>query len=250
MSDDTISRILSGSSGTLGQWWQRATSGPPVGPGGLGSRPLDRGSGLLGASRTQQLLKRTVDVVGSLSLLALLAPLILLVAATVAVSSRGPVLYRQVRIGRHGEQFGLYKFRTMHRDADTHKQALQADNEADGPVFKMRHDPRITRPGRLLRRLSLDELPQLASVLVGHMSLVGPRPPLPDEVEKYDPFQRQRLLVQPGLTCIWQVSGRSDVDFERWVELDLAYIEQWTPVLDLRILVATLPAVVSGRGAY
>lgn len=206
--------------------------------------------GLLAASRWQHRSKRFLDVVASALLLVLLLPLMALVALLVVTTSRGPVLYRQVRVGLHGRCFGFYKFRTMYRDADRHREHLEEANEASGPVFKIRRDPRITLVGRVLRKTSLDELPQLASVLVGTMSLVGPRPPLPDEVADYSDRERQRLLVKPGLTCIWQVSGRSDVDFDQWVDMDLAYIREWTPLLDLWILVATLPAVVSGRGAY
>ncbi len=211
---------------------------------------LEPDVGLLGASPGHARAKRTLDVVGALVLLVLLAPLMLVVAGLVRLTSSGPVLYSQERIGRGGESFRFFKFRTMIPDADKVRTDLLERNEAAGPVFKMRRDPRITPVGRVLRKLSIDELPQLFSVLDGTMSLVGPRPPLPEEVAAYTTWEQQRLLVNPGLTCIWQVSGRSDIGFERWVAMDLAYIRSWNIGLDLQILLRTLPAVLTGRGAY
>ncbi len=194
--------------------------------------------------------KRLVDLVVSAVGLVVLAPLLLLVAVAIALTSRGPVLYRQVRCGLNGRRFTLYKFRTMVADADRHLDEVAHLNEVHGPAFKARRDPRVTPVGRILRRFSLDELPQLANVLVGHMSLVGPRPPLPEEVERYERWQRRRLSMKPGITGLWQVSGRAALDdFNHWIALDLAYIDQWSLWLDLKILARTVPAVLSARGA-
>jgi len=185
------------------------------------------------------------------SLVALLVSTPLWVAAALAtrLSSRGPVLYRQVRCGLHGRRFVLLKFRTMVEDAEKLQSEVAHLNVMDGPVFKAPGDPRVTPVGRLLRRSSLDELPQLLNVLKGDMSLVGPRPPIPQEVERYLPWQRRRLAMKPGITCLWQISGRSQLDFATWMELDLAYIDAWSLWLDLKILALTVPAVFSGRGA-
>jgi lipopolysaccharide/colanic/teichoic acid biosynthesis glycosyltransferase len=172
-----------------------------------------------------------------------------LIAVAIRLSSRGPVLYRQVRCGLQGRRFELLKFRTMVEGADRMQPELAHLNVMDGPVFKAPDDPRVTGVGRWLRRWSLDELPQLVNVLTGDMSLVGPRPPLPDEVERYEPWQRRRLAMKPGLTCLWQVSGRSELDFATWMEMDLAYIDHWSLWLDLKILLRTVPAVLGGRGA-
>lgn len=180
----------------------------------------------------------------------LVSPVLLAIALAVATTSRGPVFYRSERVGRGGHRFPMVKFRTMYAGADRDVLALAAANEADGPLFKMRSDPRVTRVGRFLRRYSLDELPQLFNVLRGHMSLVGPRPPLPHEVAAYEERMRRRLLVKPGMTGLWQVTGRSDLSWEESVRLDVYYAENWTPFLDLLILAQTARAVVSGRGAY
>lgn len=212
------------------------------------SRPI--GPGLHTATPGQVRAKRLLDLVGSSLLLIVLLPVMLLVAAAVAVGSRGPVFYTQPRVGRDGTTFTIRKFRSMVLTADEQRSDLVHHNQSSGPTFKIDDDPRTTAVGRTIRRFSLDELPQLFNVLEGSMSLVGPRPALPDEVAAYTPHQRHRLLVTPGLTCVWQVSGRADVGFDEWVEMDLAYIQQWTPWLDLVILARTLPAVVSGRGAY
>jgi len=159
------------------------------------------------------------------------------------------VLYSQTRCGLGGRQFRVYKFRSMRADADSLRAELRALNEVDGPVFKMKNDPRCTNIGRLMRKFSLDELPQLFNILTGDMSFVGPRPPLPEEVEKYEPWQRRRLRMKPGLTCLWALEGRSGLDFRRWMELDLEYIDRWSPALDWKILVKTIPVVLSGKGA-
>ena len=195
-------------------------------------------------------IKRLFDAVSSAAALVLLSPLFLAIAVAIAVDSPGPILFRQKRLGMNGREFWFYKFRSMHRDAEQRLQQLMALNEAEGPVFKIRRDPRITRVGALLRRTSLDEFPQFWNVLRGEMSIVGPRPPLPAEVQKYERWQRRRLSMKPGITCIWQVSGRSELGFDRWMELDLHYIDNWSLWHDLEILVKTVPAVLSGRGAH
>ncbi len=194
--------------------------------------------------------KRCVDLIVAIPLALLLLPVIALVAVTIRVSSHGDVLFRQARVGLRGRRFTLLKFRTMRSGAENDKRELEHRNEMTGPVFKLRNDPRVTRFGRFLRRFSLDELPQLWNVIKGDMSLVGPRPPTPDEVERYKPWQRRRLSMRPGLTCLWQVGGRSEIDFDRWVALDLEYIDNWSPWLDVKILLKTVPAVFSGRGAF
>ena len=206
--------------------------------------------GLLGAEPWQLAMKRGLDVMLSVTATVLLLPLLLVTALAIAVSSPGPILYRQERVGRGGRTFQLYKFRSMYHDAHYVKPQLVDMNEVDGPVFKIKDDPRITPVGRVLRRLSIDELPQLLNVIRGDMSLVGPRPPLPEECEHYGELERQRLAVRPGITCIWQVSGRSLLDFDTWMKMDLEYIRSWNLRGDVRILARTVPAVLSGKGAY
>lgn len=209
-----------------------------------------RGSGLLAAAKWQLAVKRTIDVVLGVLLLVMALPLFLLVATAVAATSPGAIFHLQHRMGRDGQPFKVWKFRSMHADADKRRDDLLHLNETTGPVFKMRYDPRITPVGRTLRKLSLDELPQLINVVRGEMSLVGPRPPLPAEYATYNAYQRARLMVQPGLTCIWQVSGRSTVGFLDWIEMDLDYIRSWSLRRDLILLLRTIPAVLSGRGAW
>lgn len=195
--------------------------------------------------------KRGTDIVGSLSGLVLLAPLLLLTALAIRMESPGPVLFRQTRVGKRGRPFTMYKFRSMRITAESERDALRGDNEsADGVIFKLKADPRITRVGRLIRRLSIDELPQLLNVLSGDMSIVGPRPALPSEVDQYDVQARKRLQTKPGLTCLWQIGGRSDLPFTRQVELDLRYLGGKSLLKDLEIIARTVPAVVSGKGAY
>ncbi|MPM54711.1 UDP-glucose:undecaprenyl-phosphate glucose-1-phosphate transferase [bioreactor metagenome] len=187
----------------------------------------------------------------TLCVLLVLSPLLLLVALWIKFDSPGPVIYRQARVGKNGRHFQFYKFRSMYVDADRRKAELIRQNESrDGVIFKMRQDPRITRPGRFIRKFSIDELPQLFNVLTGEMSLVGPRPPLPAEVAQYTLEDRKRLHVIPGITCIWQVSGRSDIPFKQQVELDKEYIKSQSAWKDFMILLKTIPAVLSGRGAY
>ncbi len=212
--------------------------------------PLIEAAPLLAAPRWKLAVKRAVDIVGAFTAILLALPLIIVISIAVATTSRGPILYRQERIGRDGRPFTFFKFRSMYRDAESRLSGLRYLNDASGPVFKMKSDPRVTPVGRVLRRWSVDELPQLANVLAGQMSLVGPRPPLPQEVDEYDDLARQRLLVKPGITCIWQVSGRSDIDFDRWVAMDLEYVFNWSLLLDLKLLVRTVPAVLCRRGAY
>ena len=207
--------------------------------------------GLLAARRWQLWAKRLIDILGSLALLILLSPVMLVIAISIPLTSPGPVIYAQRRIGKGGRPFTMYKFRSMERDAhDLRHLHAHRNRHTTGPVFKVPDDPRVTKVGRVIRRLSLDELPQLLNVLRGDMSLVGPRPALPEEYDVCSADVRQRTLVAPGLTCIWQVSGRSDVDFLRWVDMDLEYIRTWTLRLDLLLLVRTLPAVFRGNGAY
>lgn len=201
--------------------------------------------------RLRQRIKRGLDVVGATLLLVGLAPLLGLIAMAVAVDSPGGVLYRWHVVGYRGRRFTGYKFRTMVPDADGLKASLMHLNEMNGPVFKIRRDPRVTGLGRMLRRYSLDELPQLWSVLRGDMSLVGPRPLGIDEFINAPPSHRRKLAVRPGVTCLWQVSGRSEIsNFDEWVRLDLDYIRRWSLWLDFKILLRTIPAVLRGTGAY
>ncbi len=193
--------------------------------------------------------KRATDVVGGWLLLVGISPVLLLIAVLVKATSRGPIIFRQWRAGRGGQPFLFYKFRTMIDGADALKEGLRASNEVSGPVFKMRRDPRVTALGRVLRRSSLDELPQLWNVIKGDMSLVGPRPPTLDEVPKYLDWQRRRLDLTGGITGLWQVSGRNDVSFEEWMRMDIRYSRTRSPMNDLRILLRTIRAVVTGRGA-
>lgn len=195
-------------------------------------------------------LKRAIDVSIALSGIILLSPLFLVAAIIVKVDSKGPAIFRQIRVGRDGRHFLFYKFRTMRHGSERLKDSLKYLSHMDGPVFKIKRDPRITRAGRFLRKSSIDELPQLFNVLKGDMTLVGPRPPLPEEVKKYGKRELHRLSVKPGLTGLWQVSGRNDISFLEWMELDLYYIEHRSLVLDLKILIRTVPAVLSGKGAY
>lgn len=201
-------------------------------------------------SGPQPVLKTLVDRAGAAFGLVSLAPLLLVIAMAVRLTSPGPVFHRQTRHGQHSRPFTMWKFRTMVADAEVRKAQLSAANEAEGPMFKMRSDPRVTRVGRALRRASLDELPQLINVLKGEMSLVGPRPPLPEEVSRYDEREHRRLAVKPGLTGLWQVSGRSDLSWQETVSLDLWYVDNWTVATDMGLLARTVRAVTDGRGAY
>jgi lipopolysaccharide/colanic/teichoic acid biosynthesis glycosyltransferase len=194
--------------------------------------------------------KRAIDVLGACAMLVVTAPVLALAALLIKLESRGPVLYKSQRVGRGGRMFTFFKLRSMVNGADRHRHHLSHLNETDGPVFKMARDPRVTRVGRFLRTTSIDELPQLINVLRGEMSLVGPRPPILEEVAQYEPWQLRRLDVRPGITCLWQISGRSRIGFQEWMRLDLEYIRRQSLPLDLKILVRTLPAVLSREGAY
>ncbi len=193
--------------------------------------------------------KRLIDVAGASVLLVAAAPVLGVAALAIRFTSPGPILFRQVRCGLNGRQFVVHKLRTMYIDSEARKTELLSQNEMDGPVFKMKHDPRVTPVGYWLRRFSIDELPQIWDVLRGQMSLVGPRPSLPIEVVEYQTFERRRLSMRPGLTCLWQVSGRNEIGFDDWVRLDLEYIDTWSLRNDLKILFRTLPAVLGGSGS-
>lgn len=197
----------------------------------------------------QLLVKRLIDLALSAALLILLSPVMLLVAILIKLDSPGPVLFAQERIGMNKRRFKLLKFRSMAADAEQRRASLQGLNEMEGPVFKIANDPRITRVGRFIRRASIDELPQLLNVLKGEMSLVGPRPPLPSEVDQYEWANRRRISVMPGITCLWQVGGRNDLSFPEWMELDRQYIATWSLWLDIKILAKTIPVVLLGKGA-
>ncbi len=200
--------------------------------------------------RAYQLLKRAVDLAAALAGLFLVLPLLPFIVALIKLETPGPVLFRQRRVGRYGRLFDCFKFRSMAVDAERVKEDLRHLNEATGAAFKIKDDPRITGVGRFLRRSSLDEFPQLLNVLRGDMTIVGPRPQIPGEVADYSAADARRLLVRPGLTCLWQVSGRSHLDFSEWMELDRQYVAGASVGLDLRILLRTLPAVIQRKGAY
>ncbi len=194
-------------------------------------------------------LKRLFDIVSSALALWVLSPMLLGVAIGIKLSSRGPIFFKQQRVGLHGKKFSMLKFRSMVTNAEELKDKLMQQNEMSGPVFKMKRDPRITAIGRFIRKYSIDELPQLINVLRGDMSVVGPRPPVPNEVAKYESWQRRRLSVRPGLTCIWQVSGRNEITFEEWMYLDMLYVDNWSLYLDFSLILKTVPVVITGRGA-
>jgi exopolysaccharide biosynthesis polyprenyl glycosylphosphotransferase len=197
----------------------------------------------------QLLVKRVIDVVVSGIMLILLSPLFIILAIAIKLDSPGPILFAQERVGMNKRKFKLLKFRSMVVNAEDLKKALADQNEVDGPVFKIKKDPRITRVGRFIRKTSIDELPQLWNAFIGDISLVGPRPPLFSEVDQYEWLFRRRISVKPGITCLWQVSGRNELSFDEWMELDKRYIENWSIWLDLKILLMTIPTVLLGRGA-
>lgn len=192
--------------------------------------------------------KRGIDIFGSLLMLILLSPLFLIVSIAIKLESPGPVFFRQRRVGLNGREFIMYKFRSMVDGAEKKLDEIRHLNEMTGPVFKIKNDPRITRVGRFIRKMSIDELPQFINVLKGEMSLVGPRPPLPSEVSEYEEWHYRRLSVKPGITCVWQVSGRNEIGFDEWVRMDLEYIDRWSLWLDLKLLLKTVPAVLRGTG--
>ncbi len=199
--------------------------------------------------RHQRAIKRLFDIVSSATAIVILSPLLLVVAALIKLTSKGPVFFKQTRCGLHGRPFQMLKFRSMVVDAEKIRELLAAKNEMSGPVFKMKNDPRVTWIGRFIRKFSIDELPQLINVLAGDMSVVGPRPALPAEVAKYESWQRRRLSVRPGLTCIWQVSGRNQISFEEWMVLDMQYIDGWSLGQDISLILKTFPVVLTGKGA-
>ncbi len=201
------------------------------------------------AKEWQLLFKRTADIFLSLFFMIILSPIILITMIVIKLESKGPLLFSQIRSGVNGRKFKLYKFRSMIVGAEMKKKHIEKMNEMDGPVFKIKHDPRITKIGRFIRKFSIDELPQLLNVLKGDMSIVGPRPPLPVEVQMYELWQRRRLSLKPGLTCIWQVSGRNNINFERWMEMDLEYIDNWSLWMDFKIIFKTIFVVLFGYGA-
>lgn len=200
--------------------------------------------------RCYEFYKRLFDFLFPLLALIVLLPLLIVVAVLIWFEDRGPAIYTQKRVGKNGKEFVMYKFRSMCLDADEKLKDLQQLNEKDGPVFKMTDDPRVTRIGRIIRKYSIDELPQLFNILKGEMSIVGPRPPLPNEVKQYSSYQMHRLDVTPGLTCYWQISGRSNINFEKWIELDMRYIRERSIWTDFKIILKTVPAVLFGYGAY
>jgi exopolysaccharide biosynthesis polyprenyl glycosylphosphotransferase len=224
-------------------------AGPRLHVSGVLGMPLLRVSAPV-FTGMRKVIKGIFDRIGAFLILAMCLPAMTLAVLAIMIDSRGPVFYTQRRVGKSGREFTMVKFRTMTRDADRRKAALAERNEGAGLLFKMRKDPRITRVGAILRRYSIDELPQLFNVLTGSMSLVGPRPPLPEETARYEPDVQRRLLVKPGLTGLWQVSGRSDLPWEEAVRLDLRYVEDWSLALDAMILWKTFRAVLGGQGAY
>jgi exopolysaccharide biosynthesis polyprenyl glycosylphosphotransferase len=204
---------------------------------------------VVGGKAGQRAMKRICDVLIASVALWLLAPLFLVTAALIKATSRGPVFFRQARCGLHGKPFEMLKFRSMLAEAEQRRKTLEALNQRSGPVFKLRNDPRVTRVGALLRKYSIDELPQLINVLRGDMSIVGPRPPLPEEVAEYQPWQLRRLSVRPGLTCLWQISSaRHEMSFDEWMYLDLQYVDHWSLLKDMEVILRTIPVVVSGSG--
>jgi lipopolysaccharide/colanic/teichoic acid biosynthesis glycosyltransferase len=194
--------------------------------------------------------KRFTDIAIALTVLVLSAPILLIAMIAIVICSPGSPIFAQERVGRYGRRFTMYKLRSMKPNAHALQESLRSINEVSGPTFKVKNDPRIFPLGRILRKLSIDELPNLVNVLIGDMSIVGPRPALPSEVENYNDFALRRLRVKPGLTCIWQISGRSNVDFDEWMRLDNAYVNNWSPAYDLKIILATIPAVLLSKGAY
>lgn len=196
------------------------------------------------------ILKSLFDKILSALAILLTSPLLLLIAVAIKIDDPGPAIYKQTRVGKDRRTFTMYKFRSMHVNADARLEELKHLNEKDGPVFKISNDPRITRVGRFIRKFSLDEFPQFFNVFKGEMSIVGPRPPLVKEVEQYTPYQMQRLNVKPGLTCYWQVSGRSNLSFDEWVKMDIQYIQERSLWVDFKVILKTIPAVLFGRGAY
>ncbi len=201
-------------------------------------------------SAAYELCKRVFDLVVGLMILVLLLPIIPVIAIMIRLDSRGSVFFKQDRVGRNGQVFPFYKFRSMYQGAEKRRKDVENLNEQDGPIFKVRNDPRITPVGRFLRKSSLDEIPQIFNVLRGEMSIVGPRPHMPAEVAQYQPWHRRRLEVTPGITCLWQISGRSQISFNEWMRLDMEYLKTRSLRTDLMIFFKTIPAVIARKGAY
>jgi len=195
------------------------------------------------------IIKRIIDIIGAFSGIVLISPVMIIVAIWVKLDSKGPVFFAQDRVGRNGKKFIMYKFRSMCSDAECLLGKLKNENEMSGPMFKMKDDPRITNSGKFIRKTSIDELPQLFNILKGDMSLVGPRPSLPKEVVQFTPFQKRRLVAKPGLTCYWQVNGRSDVSFEEWMEMDVEYIKDRNTWLDIILIFKTVGVLFGDDGA-
>lgn len=200
-------------------------------------------------SKSYYIIKRVIDVSGSLTGLILLSPVMLITAAAVKLTSSGPVFFAQERVGKRGKTFRMYKFRSMVQDAEDHLEELKDQNEMSGPMFKIKDDPRVTMVGKFIRKTSIDELPQLFNILNGDMSLVGPRPNLPREVEKFNSYQKLKLLAKPGLTCYWQVMGRSSIDFEDWMKLDIKYIEERNTWIDIKLILKTVRVLFGDKNA-
>lgn len=186
-----------------------------------------------------EVIKRLIDIIAAICGLIILFPILVMVAIVIKIESKGPIIFSQDRVGLNGSKFKMYKFRSMIVDAERYKEKLLEQNEMNGPMFKIKNDPRVTKVGKFIRRTSIDELPQLLNILKGDMSLVGPRPSLPKEVEKFSPWMLERLNVKPGLTCYWQISGRNDIQFEDWMKLDIKYVKERGILLDLRLVIRT-----------
>lgn len=196
-----------------------------------------------------EIFKRIIDICGALSGLILLSPIMLIVSIIIKIESKGEIIFKQKRVGLNGREFYMYKFRSMVVNAEELKTALEKQNEMSGPMFKMKEDPRVTKVGKFIRKTSIDELPQLVNVLKGDMSLVGPRPSLPKEVESFEPWMLERLEVKPGLTCIWQVSGRNNIDFEDWMKLDISYVEDRNLWIDIKLIFKTIFVLFGDKNA-
>lgn len=193
--------------------------------------------------------KAILDKIGAIVGVILALPLTFFIILAIKIEDKGPIFFKQIRSGINGRPFVFYKFRTMNVNAEDQRDELLSSNEMSGPVFKITNDPRVTRVGRILRKTSMDELPQFVNVLKGEMSLVGPRPPIPEEVEQYEKWQYRRLSVKPGITCLWQINGRNNIDFDQWMKLDLLYIDNWSFWTDIKIILKTIPAVLRSNGA-
>ncbi len=199
--------------------------------------------------RLYEIIKRSIDVVGAFMGLIILSPILIIVAMIIKIESRGPIIFSQIRVGLNGKEFKMYKFRSMVENAEELKSGLESKNEMSGPMFKIKDDPRITRIGKFIRKTSIDELPQLINVIKGEMSLVGPRPSLPNEVKKFEEWMHERLTVKPGLTCYWQVSGRNNIDFEDWMKLDIKYVRERNIFIDIKLIFRTAIMLLGDKNA-